>query len=219
MAVVLSIIIISNLAMPQEAKASWFSDFLGGMFTVLTLPISAFCPNNPTFRKNNPFRQKEWEEDEERERNKYKPPITVYIKRLENKIKEIEQNQIKKEEEFEEWKMNTKQDIRYMKAKINVMAQQNKDEEVPFWSFSVWNYPKWQVADKPEQEKGWLWSIVDNIYIEAICNFINSALVSVIKDKVKVRFGFIGVVGSVIWETFGRSTVDYFKKWMKKDLK
>jgi hypothetical protein len=29
----------------------------------LTAPIWAFCPNNPTFRKNNPFRKKVWEEE------------------------------------------------------------------------------------------------------------------------------------------------------------
>ena len=48
---------------PCEAEASWFSDLCGGIFTFITAPIWVFCPDNPTFRKNSPFKKKKWEED------------------------------------------------------------------------------------------------------------------------------------------------------------
>jgi hypothetical protein len=69
--VVLSIALITTSISPREVEASWFSDLVAGMFIIITSPIWVFCPDNPTFRKNNPFRQKEWEEEPV---NEYNPP-------------------------------------------------------------------------------------------------------------------------------------------------
>jgi hypothetical protein len=60
--VILSVVIISSSFPTREAEASWFSDLCGAIFTLVTAPIWVFCPDNPTFRKNNPFRKKKWEE-------------------------------------------------------------------------------------------------------------------------------------------------------------
>jgi hypothetical protein len=69
LAVVLSVALIITSVPPREVEASWFSDFWGGLFTIITSPIWIFCQDNPTFRKNNPFRKKVWEEEaEEQER-------------------------------------------------------------------------------------------------------------------------------------------------------
>jgi hypothetical protein len=57
-AVVLSVVLITTSIPPREVEASWFSNLCGGLFTVITAPIWIFCPNNPTFRKTNPFRSK-----------------------------------------------------------------------------------------------------------------------------------------------------------------
>jgi hypothetical protein len=38
------------------------------MFTIITAPIWVFCQDNPTFRKNNPWRKKVWQEEEEARR-------------------------------------------------------------------------------------------------------------------------------------------------------
>ncbi|MDR1434743.1 hypothetical protein [Candidatus Endomicrobiellum devescovinae] len=61
--IVLNMFIILTTLNVQNAQSSWFSDFFGGVFTVLTAPIAIFCPNNPTFRKNTPWVKKEWEEE------------------------------------------------------------------------------------------------------------------------------------------------------------
>jgi hypothetical protein len=62
MSVVLSVVLITTSIPPREVEASWFSDLMVGMFTIITAPIWVFCPDNPTFRKNNPFRSKESED-------------------------------------------------------------------------------------------------------------------------------------------------------------
>jgi hypothetical protein len=60
--IVLTIALI-NATVPQKAvEASFISDLLGGLFTIITAPIWIFCQDNPTFRKNNPFRKKPWQE-------------------------------------------------------------------------------------------------------------------------------------------------------------
>jgi hypothetical protein len=63
LAVVLSVVLIITSVPPKTVEASWFSDFCGAVFTVITAPIWVICPDNPTFRKNNPFRKKAWEEN------------------------------------------------------------------------------------------------------------------------------------------------------------
>jgi hypothetical protein len=60
--IALSVALITTSIPARAAEASWFSDFCGGFFTILTAPIWVFCPDNPTFRKNNPFKKKVWEE-------------------------------------------------------------------------------------------------------------------------------------------------------------
>jgi hypothetical protein len=72
-AICLSVALITASTPPSKVEASWFSDLMGGIFTVITSPILLVAPNNPTLRKNNPFRKKVWEEEEEkaeRERDK-----------------------------------------------------------------------------------------------------------------------------------------------------
>jgi hypothetical protein len=74
---VLAIVLINTSIPPKAVEASWFSDFFGGVFTILTAPIWIFCQDNPTFRKNNPFRKKLWEEQESQEAEA-KKVITSY---------------------------------------------------------------------------------------------------------------------------------------------
>jgi hypothetical protein len=62
LAVVLIVVLINSCVVSAKVEASWLSDALGGLFTFITAPIWVFCPDNPTFRKNNPFRKKPWEE-------------------------------------------------------------------------------------------------------------------------------------------------------------
>ena len=83
--IVLSVVLI-NASMPLcKAEASWFSDLCGSLFTFITSPIWVFCPENPTFRKNNPFRRKKWEEDinfqfpQEDPKDDYKLPSPTHI--------------------------------------------------------------------------------------------------------------------------------------------
>jgi hypothetical protein len=64
-AIALTVSLISTSIPPRAAEASWFSDVFGGLFTFITAPIWIFCQDNPTFRKNNPFRKKIWEEQAE----------------------------------------------------------------------------------------------------------------------------------------------------------
>jgi hypothetical protein len=63
LAVLLSVALIITSIPPKTVEALWFSDFFGGLFTVITAPIWVFCSDNPTFRKNNPFRKKAWQEN------------------------------------------------------------------------------------------------------------------------------------------------------------
>jgi hypothetical protein len=85
--VILSVVLISNSFPTREAEASWFSDLCGAIFTLVTAPIWVFCPDSPTFRKNNPFRKKEWEEagyiynpsEDEEEKKKFVPIVTHNI--------------------------------------------------------------------------------------------------------------------------------------------
>jgi hypothetical protein len=72
LAVTLSVVLIITSIPPREVEASWFSDFCGGLFTIITAPIWVFCQDNPTFRKNNPFRKKVWEVEKEAQKNYYK---------------------------------------------------------------------------------------------------------------------------------------------------
>jgi hypothetical protein len=82
MAVCLSVALIITSTPPREVEASWFSDLMGGLFTVITSPILLVAPHNPTLRKNNPFRKKMWEEEaERREREEDKKEI-ANLKRL-----------------------------------------------------------------------------------------------------------------------------------------
>jgi hypothetical protein len=60
--VVLSVVLLSNAVASQKCDASWFSDLFGGIFTILTAPLQLVAPDNPTLRKNNPFRKKAWQE-------------------------------------------------------------------------------------------------------------------------------------------------------------
>jgi hypothetical protein len=64
--------LITTSIPPREVEASWFSDLMGGLFTVITLPILLVAKDNPTFRKNNPFRKKVWEEEAEKEAQREK---------------------------------------------------------------------------------------------------------------------------------------------------
>jgi hypothetical protein len=64
MSVVLSVVLITTSIPTREVETSWFSNLVGGLFTIVTSPIWVFCPDNPTFRKNNPFRSKESEDVE-----------------------------------------------------------------------------------------------------------------------------------------------------------
>jgi hypothetical protein len=61
--VVLSVVLTITSVPPKAVEASLFSDFFGAIFTIITAPIWVFCSDNPTFRKNNPFRTQKWEED------------------------------------------------------------------------------------------------------------------------------------------------------------
>jgi hypothetical protein len=64
MAMLLSVALIST-TVPQRTDASFITDFLGGIFTILSAPIWIFCQDNEFFRKQNPFRKKAWQEQEE----------------------------------------------------------------------------------------------------------------------------------------------------------
>jgi hypothetical protein len=64
--IALTVALMTTSIPPRAAEASWFSDFFGGLFTIITAPIWVFCTDNPTFRKNNPFRKKAWEFDDNR---------------------------------------------------------------------------------------------------------------------------------------------------------
>jgi flagellar biosynthesis GTPase FlhF len=105
LAVVLSVVLISTSISPREVEARGFfdsfvkgvTDFAVGLFTFITAPIWVWRPDNPTFRKNSPFRKKVWEEDndvlfpnkEEEEKKKFVPMVTHNTKSY--KYEEAEQ--------------------------------------------------------------------------------------------------------------------------------
>ena len=107
-AIILSICISMTSVSPQVAEAGNFlTNFLGAVFTILTAPILLVAPDNPTLRKNNPFRKKLWEEvAEEQERTERgRTNVSNYRKKresqLEERLKEIEEQSKKKREEEE----------------------------------------------------------------------------------------------------------------------
>jgi hypothetical protein len=101
LAVVISAALIITSIPPREVEASWFSDLMGGLFTVITSPILLFAKDNPTLRKNNPFRKKIWEEEAEKEEKqklvnkreerfrKYQEETLSTIASLQDEIKEL----------------------------------------------------------------------------------------------------------------------------------
>lgn len=80
-AVILGICINMTSVSPQAVEASLFSDFMGGILTILTAPILLVVPDNPTLRKNNPFRKKQWEEQVEEEQKEKEREETRKIER------------------------------------------------------------------------------------------------------------------------------------------
>jgi hypothetical protein len=68
LSVLLSVALKNWSVPPQEAAASWIPDLLGGIFTIVSSPRYIFCPDNPTCRKNNPWRMKVWQEQEKKQR-------------------------------------------------------------------------------------------------------------------------------------------------------
>lgn len=115
-AIILGICISITLVSPQAVEASWFSDLMGGLFTLITAPIQVFCPDNPTFRKNNPFRKKLWEEQakeeqKERERERYRKTVARQEQQqtiLEKLTQEIED--LKKQDPDPEHRLNLTQE-------------------------------------------------------------------------------------------------------------
>jgi hypothetical protein len=119
MSVVLSVILITT-SIPPPAEASWVSDFFGGVFTIITSPIWVFCPNNPTFRKNNPFKQKEWEEEPV---NKYNPPTIVP-----NKKKKIWEERLEEQKQQSELIAGLVGQIKVLKKLLGITED---EEDVP----------------------------------------------------------------------------------------
>lgn len=64
MVVIISVALVTSSLPPKEAEASLFSDFVGGLLHSTNSTDWVLCPDNPTFRKNNPFRRKAWELEE-----------------------------------------------------------------------------------------------------------------------------------------------------------
>jgi hypothetical protein len=58
----------------KSSRSKLVFRLFGGIFTILAAPIWIFCPDNPTFRKNNPFVK---EEQESQEPKKVIPPIRI----------------------------------------------------------------------------------------------------------------------------------------------
>ena len=146
LAVLLSVLLITS-SVPLKAEASVFSDILGVLFTAITAPIWIFCPDNPTFRKNNPFRKKAWqeadnfyvnhtdEEEREKERKSMEDKFTRYRKIIDNKLNEMN-------EKLNEEKRNSEADkaiafhpqystdhIKILKIQGEVLAKQQEFEE------------------------------------------------------------------------------------------
>jgi hypothetical protein len=97
--IALIISLITTSIPPRAVEASFLSDVLGAWFTVITAPIWIFCQDNPTFRKNNPFRKKMWEEESELEEAR-KPKVAPFRKKLWEEESELEEaRKLKKEAE------------------------------------------------------------------------------------------------------------------------
>jgi hypothetical protein len=140
LAITLSVVLIITSTPPREVEASWFSDLMGGIFTVITSPILLFAKDNPTLRKNNPFRKKVWEEEEEKEERKRDKEI---IKRLSSHVEPPPQQTIVIEKTVEVVKDNSaeidelKKEVAAMKHVVaNVRngrdGRDGKDAEISF---------------------------------------------------------------------------------------
>jgi hypothetical protein len=79
LAVVISAALITTSIPPREVEASWFSDFCGGLFTIITAPIWIFSQDNPTLRKNKQKRKKLWKVEKKAQKNDYKQPPRLPI--------------------------------------------------------------------------------------------------------------------------------------------
>jgi hypothetical protein len=113
--IVLTVVLIITSIPPRKAEASWFSDFCGFIFTVGTIPIWVLCPDNPTFRKNNPFRQKVWEEEAEEQKR--------FNKRLSTHRKVWEEDEKRREERFKKYQTDLSSAI----AAIVSLQNENKE--------------------------------------------------------------------------------------------
>jgi hypothetical protein len=124
LAVCLSVVLVSSSAPPREAEASWFSDLCGGLFTVFTTPIWVFCPDNPTFRKNNPFRKKAWEENNDIYILTEDKEERVYRKLFRELRKEQEEKDKKRAEE-KEWERKEKERVEEEERSLRRMKKHN----------------------------------------------------------------------------------------------
>jgi hypothetical protein len=114
--IVLSVALITTSIPPRAAEASWFSDIFGGLFTFITAPIWIFCPDNPTFRKNNPFRQKEWEEEPV---NKYNHPTRFPKNKTYDEIKDELQKE--QDERFKKYQVELSSTIATLQGENQVL--------------------------------------------------------------------------------------------------
>jgi hypothetical protein len=141
----LSVALIST-SVPAKVQASWFSDLCGGIFTILSAPIWVFCQDNDFFRRQNPFKKKVWQEQEEKEKQiletdrKIEDTISRYasrtvvepkvideaqiIARTERRFKRFKEYIINKLEDMKEEIVEKFKDIEYMKY---VIAKRLKD--------------------------------------------------------------------------------------------
>ncbi|MDR2251834.1 MAG: hypothetical protein LBD98_03285 [Endomicrobium sp.] len=127
LAVVLSVVLITSSMLPREVAASWFSDLMGGMFTIISSPLLLIAPNNPTLRKNNPFRPKEWEEESV---NEYKHPTRVPKKTIWEEMRE----ELRKE--FEEKLKKEREERLKLEAERAAEIERNRfaDENIVYWT-------------------------------------------------------------------------------------
>jgi peptidoglycan hydrolase CwlO-like protein len=129
--VVLSVVLVTTALPPKAVEASWFSDICGGLLTIISFPILLIAPDNPTLRKNNPFRKKLWEEQAEIEERIEKrllqhPPrierivvtevkndeeILPRLANLERKLKKANAKNAELEEKFKNYLLVLKKEI------------------------------------------------------------------------------------------------------------
>ncbi|MDR2351371.1 MAG: hypothetical protein LBD56_01650 [Endomicrobium sp.] len=129
LAVCLSVALITASIPPREVEASWFSDLMGGMFTIISSPLLLIAPNNPTLRKNNPFRPKAWEEESV---NEYKHPTSVPKKTIWEELREEFEEKLKKERE-ERLKLEAKR-------AAEIARNRFADENIVYWPAFVTDY-------------------------------------------------------------------------------